>query len=78
MDVLVSEGEKAQKRFDEKYGSGKAMFLKCDVSNKNELRGMYSKHNSGRFKAPCTIDHNKKMASCSFYQNTLRTSRVND
>jgi hypothetical protein len=37
--VLVSEGEKTQKSFDEKYGSGKAVFLKCDVSNKNELHG---------------------------------------
>jgi hypothetical protein len=41
LDVSVSEGEKAQKSFDEKYGSGKAVFLKCDVSKKDELHGTY-------------------------------------
>jgi hypothetical protein len=42
LDVSVTEGEKAQKSFDEKYGSGKAVFLKCDVSKKGELRGTYT------------------------------------
>ncbi|CAB4019686.1 15-hydroxyprostaglandin dehydrogenase [NAD(+)]-like [Paramuricea clavata] len=41
LDVSVSEGEKAQKSFDEKYGSGKAVFLKCDVSKKDELRDVF-------------------------------------
>ncbi|CAB3984033.1 15-hydroxyprostaglandin dehydrogenase [NAD(+)]-like [Paramuricea clavata] len=40
-DVSASEGEKAQKSFDEKYGSGKAVFLKCDVSKKNELHDAF-------------------------------------
>jgi hypothetical protein len=42
LDVSASEGEKAQKSFDEKYGSGKAVFLKCDVSKKNELHGNFT------------------------------------
>ena len=41
-DVSASEGEKAQKGFDEKYGSGKAVFLKCDVSKKIELHGNFT------------------------------------
>ena len=41
LDYSVSEGEKAQKSFEEKYGGGNAVFLKCDVSKKNEMRGMY-------------------------------------
>jgi hypothetical protein len=42
LDVLASEGLEAQKTFDKQYGSGKAVFVKCDVSKKDELRG---KHN---------------------------------
>ena len=41
LDYSVSDGEKAQKSFEEKYGDGKAVFLKCDVSKKNEMHGMY-------------------------------------
>ena len=41
LDYSVLDGEKAQKGFEEKYGSGKAVFLKCDVSKKNEMHGIY-------------------------------------
>ena len=41
LDVLASEGVKAQKTLDEKYGRGNAEFLQCDVAKKDELRGDY-------------------------------------
>ena len=41
LDVLASEGVQAQKTFDKQYGSGKAVFIQCDVSKKNELRDVF-------------------------------------
>ncbi|XP_028411097.1 15-hydroxyprostaglandin dehydrogenase [NAD(+)]-like isoform X2 [Dendronephthya gigantea] len=41
LDISAREGVKAQRDLDEKYGSGKAVFLQCDVSNKNELRDAF-------------------------------------
>jgi hypothetical protein len=40
LDFDDDEGHKAQKEFDEKFGTGKAKFVHCDVSIPSELESM--------------------------------------
>ncbi|XP_072025240.1 15-hydroxyprostaglandin dehydrogenase [NAD(+)]-like [Amphiura filiformis] len=38
LDVNEDNGQSTQKEFEEKYGSGKVVFQKCDVANKEQMK----------------------------------------
>ena len=38
LDIDAEKGVTTQKEFDEKFGTGKAKFLHCDVSKAEELK----------------------------------------
>lgn len=39
VDINKENGEQVAKQFNDTYGTGKAVFLQCDVSVQEELEG---------------------------------------
>ena len=41
LDVNEANGQTTQTEFEEKYGSGRVVFQKCDVTKKDQMKGEY-------------------------------------
>ena len=42
LDILESVGTQTATEFNAQFGSGSALFIKCDVRNKCEVEGVFS------------------------------------
>ncbi|XP_028401829.1 15-hydroxyprostaglandin dehydrogenase [NAD(+)]-like [Dendronephthya gigantea] len=75
LDVLASEGAKAQKSLDEKYGRGNAVFLQCDVAKKDELRGAFNEAKS-QMDGVNVVFNNAGVMSITFEDEKIRYEEI--